>query len=435
MKKKSIFLLLIFLFSMIPFQATHAEEKVTRTLSSALDFLYLSESILLNEVQDIETRIPDAVLSPAIPGPVSDIKTDMINQMINAAKNKRNDQYHKCNESVNLFLEQGKNCEAERTKSFCENQYQQMTDKIASLRIVRGGDLRNPFTKAWHGIKRSGAKIWRGIGPIARKVLREVGPQALQIVATGGIGSEQALKQLFKHTVKKIGREHLKQIAYKSLQRLLKIQLEVATAAGIDICDPKNEDVEELANEQEDEEGYGEEEPEELGVYEIRDTFEEARGNMDWEGFLPGCVRHQAYGEGAFYDLTIDLDEGTFKGTAAGTGEFDSEEWNWHGFGVYSIDSITGTVMKADGGSRRYKLEGTGHVDLKYRLEAYCPDDSGNLSVFKNKEQDLSGTARVFGYFYVDYDTWTLTINFVFEDGPARFYGGCGECELFPADP
>ena len=133
--------------------------------------------------------------------------------------------------------------------------------------------------------------------------------------------------------------------------------------------------------------------------------------------------------------MTIDLDQGTFTGTVAGSGELDSEEWNWHGYGVYSIDSITGTVTKTDGGSRRYKLEGTGHVDLKYRLEAYCPDDQGNLTIFKNEEKDASGPVRVFGYYYVDYDTWALTINYSFEKGPARFSGGCAECQLFPADP
>jgi len=239
MKSKSIFLLGIIIISMFPQNSIQAEEKITRTFSSALDFLYLSDAILLNQVEDNETSSVSALMSPAFPSPALDSKTDLINQMINAAKNERNDHFKKCNETVNLYREQGQTCEADRAEAYCKVKYQQLTDKISALRILRGGDRRNFFTKTWHGIKRSGAKIWHRIGPLARKVLREVGPQALQIVSTGGVGSNAALRQLFKHTVKKIGREHLREIAFKGIKRMLKVQLAVATAAGIDICDPE----------------------------------------------------------------------------------------------------------------------------------------------------------------------------------------------------
>ncbi len=245
MKSKSIFLLGIIIISMFPQNIIQAEEKITRTFSSALDFLYLSDAILLNQVEDDETSSISALMSPTIPSPTLDIKTDLINQMINAVKNQRNDHFKKCTETVNLYREQGKTCEADKAEAYCKTKYQQLTDKISSLRILRGGDRRNFFTKTWHSIKRSGAKIWHRIGPLARKVLREVGPQALQIVSTGGAGSHAALRQLFKHTVKKIGREHLKEIAFKGIQRILKVQIDVATAAGIDICDPEKEQTQE----------------------------------------------------------------------------------------------------------------------------------------------------------------------------------------------
>jgi len=430
MKTKSTFLLIIFMLSFIPVNTIQAEEKINRTFSNALDFLYLSDAILQNQVVD-ETSSAFRVLSPALPSPTLDMATELINQMINAAKAQRNDHFKKCNETVNLYREQGKTCEADKAEAYCKSRYQELTDKIASLRIVRGGDRRNRFTKAWHGLKRTGARIWHGIGPLGRKFLKEVGPEALKIVSTGGIGAEATFKHLIKHTFKKIGREELKKIALRGIQRLLKVQLDIATAAGIDICN-QDEEIAEADNHDDQETLSSNEEEVELGVYEIRATFDEASSNMDWEGFLPGCYRHQAYGEGAFFQFEINLDEDTFQGTASGIGE--SEEGNWHGWGVYSVDGISGTVKENPSGSG-YQLEGTGNVDLTYRLEAYCLDDMGGATVFTEDEKSLRGTATVSGNFFVMTDTWYLTINIIFIEGPARFSAGCYSCELFPWEP
>jgi hypothetical protein len=433
MKTRSIFLLLIFISSLVPYQVAQADQELKRSPDDALAFLYLSDAVLTNQVTDDGTSLSPRVFSAPKPDLLLDVKTDLINQMINAAKAQRNDHYHKCNDSVNLHRERGEICEAEETKKFCEERYQQLTDKIAALRIVRGGDQRNVFTKGWHGIKRTGAKIWRGIGPLGRKFLREVGPEALKMVATGGVGSEQLFKNFVKHTAKKIGREQIRKIAYRAVQRLLKVRLEIAEAAGIDICKEEEESANEQAQTTPEEKIEEEDQEEELGAYLIRDTFDEAYASMEWEGFLPVCMHHQAEGPGGFIQLDIDLDEGTFSGTIAGVGEAHSAEFGWEGWGVYAVDGIEGVVYEAPDGFG-YEFEGSGNADLTYRMEAWCDPPGAMEPVFTQDEKTNGGAAEVTGDFYVLVDTWYLNIYVIFNNGPARFHFSCHECELFPAD-
>ena len=428
MKYKSLFLLLIFSCSLIPLNPVQAEEQISRSIYNAQALLYLSEAILLDEDLE-ESAYSTRLQSTAYPSKLFDIRGRLIDQMINATKKQRNDHDQKCHETAEIFRQQGKTCEADQTEAYCKQRNAELTNKIALLRLVRGGDNRNFFTRRWHGLKRAGAKFWHRIGPLGRKFLREVGPEALKIVTTGGTGAEALFKNLLKHTAKKIGRQ---QIGLRALQRLLNVQFEVATAAGIDICNPEEEVSEETESEESEELTEEEEEESSLGVYLIEAEFKEASSNMDWEGFLPGCYSHQAYGKGAFYKFEIDLDEGTLKGTASGIGE--SEEGGWHGWGVYSVDGISGTVTEDPSGSG-YLLEGTGHVDLTYRLEAWCPDEMGGQTVFTEDQKPLSGTAAVSGKFFVMNDTWYLTINIIFIEGPARFHASCYSCELFPWEP
>jgi hypothetical protein len=431
MKYKSIFLLLIFSCSLIPLNSVQAEEQITRSIYEANALLYLSEAILLDEDLD-ENTTTTGLHSPVFPSRSMDIRGRLIDQMINATKKQRNDHDQKCLETAEIYRQQGKTCEADQTDAYCKQRNAELTNKIALLREVRGGDNRNTFTRAWHGLKRTGAKFWHRIGPLGRKFLREVGPEALKIVTIGGPGAEALLKKLLKNTVKNIGRQHIKQIGLSGLQRLLKIQFDVATAAGIDICNSEEEVSEETETDESEELTTEEEEESSLGVFMIDAEIKEASSNMDWEDFLPGCYRHQAYGGGAFYKFEIDLDEGTFTGTASGIGE--SEEGGWHGWGVYSVDGISGTVNEDPSGSG-YLLEGTGHVDLTYRLEAWCPNEMGGQTVFTEDQKPLSGTATVKGNFFVMSDTWYLTINIIFIEGPARFHASCYSCELFPWEP
>jgi hypothetical protein len=241
MKTKSAFLLLIFLLSLIPVYSVQAEQEIAKSLSDSFALLYVSDAILLNEIVDDETSSNSKVSSRTLTGYLPDETTDLINQMINATKAQRNDHDQKCRETIEIYRQQGKTCEVDQTNAYCKSKRAEFTAKIAALRKKRGGDRRKWFTKQWHGVKRAGAKFWHRIGPLGRKFLSELGPQALKIVLAGGPGTEALLKNLIKHTVKNMARQRFKQIGFQALQRILKVQIEVAAAAGVDICDSEED--------------------------------------------------------------------------------------------------------------------------------------------------------------------------------------------------
>lgn len=81
------------------------------------------------------------------------------------------------------------------------------------------------------------ARIWRGIGPLGRKFLREVGSEALKIFASGGSLNVGVIKNLFKHTAKSMIRDRIRPAMLHGIERLLQGQIEIAQAAGVDICD------------------------------------------------------------------------------------------------------------------------------------------------------------------------------------------------------
>ena len=244
MKTKSTFLLLTFLLSFIPVHSVQAEQEIAKSLSDSFALLYVSDAILLNDIVDDETSSNSKVSSLTLTGYLPDETTDLINQMINATKAQRNDHDQKCRETIEIYRQQGKTCEVDQTNAYCKSKRAELTSKIAALRKKRGGDMRKWFTKQWHGLKRAGAKFWHQIGPLGRKFLREVGPQALKIVAAGGPGTEALLRNLIKHTVKNMARQRAKQIGIQALQRILKIQIDVASAAGVDICEEDEEKTE-----------------------------------------------------------------------------------------------------------------------------------------------------------------------------------------------
>ena len=435
MKYKSIFLLLIFSCSFIPFNPVQAEEQITRSIYDAHALLYLSEAILLDEDLD-ENTITAELHSPVFPSRSMDIRGRLIDQMINATKKQRNDLDQKCRETAEIYRQQGKTCEADQTEAYCKQRKAELTDKISLLREVRGGDNRSPFTKAWHGLKRTGAKFWHRIGPLGRKFLREVGPEALKIITTGGPGAETLMKNLFKHTVKNIGRQQVKQIGLRALQRLLKVQFEVATAAGIDICNPEEEVSEETETDELEELTTEEKNEFSLGVFIIEDTFDEAFASMEWDGFVPapdgfGTKWHQAYADSAIFNFEIDLDEGTFTGSAAG--DAYATELGWEAWGVFAVEGITGSVTENPNGSG-YIFNGTGTVTLQYRMEAYLNDSTGN-SVLVTNEDSAGGPVIVEGRLYVDYDTWVWSPSIHFTEGPKRFRLTCANCELWPWEP
>jgi len=237
--------LIVFVVSLIPYPVYQVQAKsdLNRTIDDATSLMYISDAILLNDIVDDETSSNSKVSSRTLPGHSLDEATDLINQMIDATKAQRNDHDKKCRETVEIYRQQGKTCEVDQTNAYCKSKRAELTAKIAALRKARGGDNRKWFTKQYHGLKRAGAKFWHRIGPLGRKFLREVGPQALKIVLAGGPGTEALMNNLIKHTAKNMARQRIKQIGFQALQRILKVQIEVATAAGVDICEEKEEEV------------------------------------------------------------------------------------------------------------------------------------------------------------------------------------------------
>ena len=58
---------------------------------------------------------------------------------------------------------------------------------------------------------------------------------------SGGTLSGGALRKLVKQVAKSIGREKIKRVVFQGVERMLKGQIEILQAAGVDICDPDAE--------------------------------------------------------------------------------------------------------------------------------------------------------------------------------------------------
>ena len=311
MKFKSLFLLFIFSCSLVPLKPVEAEETLQRSPEDAVALMYISEAVLLNEIVDDETSSTSKMSASTKPDVSSDETTDLINQMINATKQQRNDHDRKCRETVEIYRQQGKTCEVDQTNAYCKSKRAELTAKIAALRKKRGGDERKWFTKQWHGIKRAGARFWHKVGPLGRKFLREVGPQALKIVQAGGPGTEALLKKLLKHTAKNMFRQRAKQIGIQALQRILRVQIDVAAAAGVDICE---EDEEKTEGEEEEAKSSEVEDKEELPVVTASGTLS--------EGMSEG-----SNAMGTTFQLTADFSAGTINGTLKGSRTSTPRGW------------------------------------------------------------------------------------------------------------
>jgi len=337
MKLKSTILFLIFTTSLIPVNFVQAEQRINRSIEDSLAFLYVSDAILLNEVLDDETSSLSKVSSPSPPAHSLDITTDLINQMINATKNQRNAHDQKCRETIEIYRQQGKTCEVDQTNAYCKSKRAELTAKIAALRKKRGGDRRKWFTKQWHGIKRAGAKFWHKIGPLGRKFLREVGPQALKIVQAGGPGTEALLKNLLKHTAKKMARQRFKQIGIQALQRILKVQIDVASAAGVDICEEDEEKTEEESEAQNQEKDISSE-------FNLPTTGVWNLSCQDTDEF------RDKYYQTVVWNVTIDWKARSFKGLIEAEGD---QIYTTEGaYGAPDIVEITHNDWREEGSGR-----------------------------------------------------------------------------------
>jgi hypothetical protein len=235
--KHSFLLLLVFLLGLVPQGQGEAATDPPRSVEDATALLYVSDAILAGYTDLEATARNPLLLSP----PWNPLKDDPDNASlaaaIQAAKEKRNDLDASCSLLVSRLRSEGKDCEAERVQAACDQKKQGLDAEIGRLHDLRG-DRRRPLTKAWHWVKRQGGGFWHRIGSVGRNFLRQVGPEVLQVVASGGSLSGGVLKNILKHQAKAMGRQRLREIVSQGVERLLIGQIEIARAAGVDICDP-----------------------------------------------------------------------------------------------------------------------------------------------------------------------------------------------------
>jgi hypothetical protein len=246
MRNKSLALLLIFCFSLIPFRPSQADAGLGHSLDDALLMMYLSDAILSGEAdQDLTSLLPLLASLPA-EEPNPDLDDTTLAAALQALKNLRNDLDTNCRLLISKLRAEGKDCEADRVEDVCAQRRNEINSEIGKYHDLRG-DKRKVGTRIWHFLKRNGRTIWQKIGPIGRNFLRRLGPEALQVVASGGSLSGGVLKKLIKNVARSMGRDRIKKVVFQGVERLLKGQIAILQAAGVDICDPDAQ----LANEQE----------------------------------------------------------------------------------------------------------------------------------------------------------------------------------------
>lgn len=243
MRRKAAFLLAIFLVSLFPIVPVKAESQLSPSITDAANFLYLSDAILTPEsdldlAEETGGELQAPVLTRALPDEV-DLKP-LLGRIIHAKKMERNDLDANCDLLVSQLRAEGKDCEADQVQAYCKEKRAEINTLIGYYHQKRG-DQRKFFTRVWHNIKRNASNFWYRIGPVGRNFLRQMGDEVLQIVASGGTLSGGALKNLVKSYVKAEARARIKQVVYQGVERLLRGQLEIAKAAGVDICDPGQE--------------------------------------------------------------------------------------------------------------------------------------------------------------------------------------------------
>jgi hypothetical protein len=325
MRKKSIFLLLIFLGSLIPISPAKAASKITRDANDALLFIYISDAILLPE-NELDLDDDSARMGSPANTPPSETNTNpLLARIIHAKKMERNDLDANCKLLDARLRAEDKDCEADRIAQACSEKRAELNAKIGFYHKMRG-DRRKLFTRVWHNIKRSSSNFWQKIGPVGRRFLRVLGQEALEMVSSGGF-SGSAFKELVKHTAKSIGREQIKKIVYQGVQRLLEGQLALAEAAGVDLCDPDPE--------------------EELSPTQTKETTE-SDFNLPDTGIWNLSCQHtwQAVIEDydfVTWEVTIDFDTRGFVGYINGSDTnvdgHRTEVWTW-------IEETTGSVTE-----------------------------------------------------------------------------------------
>ncbi len=238
MRKKAATLLLIFLPSLIPTFPVSAETISSPTITDAVNFLYLSDAVLTPESELDLAQDPTAKVQAQIPGSPFPAEVDirpLLGRIIHAKKMERNDLDANCRLLTNQLRAEGKECEADQVQSYCKEKRAEINTLIGIYHKKRG-DQRKFFTKVWHNIKRNTSYFWYQIGPVGRNFLRHMGDQALEIVVSGGTLSGGLLRNMVKNYVRTEARNRIKEVVYQGVERMLRGQLEIARAAGVDLC-------------------------------------------------------------------------------------------------------------------------------------------------------------------------------------------------------
>jgi len=240
MRKRSLVLLCIFLVGLVPFSPVRAEGEIKRDLDDAVSFLYLSDAILLPEGElDLE-EASMGLLAPVFVGTVDEVDIKpLLARIIHSKKMTRNDLDANCKLLKARLKAEGRDCDLKKVDQYCQSERAEINLLIKYYRNKRG-DQRKFFTKVWHNIKRNARNFWHRIGPVGRKFLRNMGDEAFQMAISGGL-SGATFKNLVKHTVKSMGRQKIREIVYQGVGRMLQGQINILTAAGVDICDEEEE--------------------------------------------------------------------------------------------------------------------------------------------------------------------------------------------------
>ena len=240
MRNKSVILLLIFFSSLIPLSPVKAETDIKRDLKDAIQFLYISDAILLPESELELEDDSTGMLAPVYSNPADedDLKP-ILARIIHAKKMERNDLDANCQLLKAWLKAQGRDCDTKKVDQYCQKERTDLNNIIKHWR-KRRGDQRKFFTKIWHNMKRNARNFWHRIGPVGRNFLRQMGDESLQMVLTGGL-SGSAIKNLVKQTLKSIGRQKIREIVFQGVGRMLQGQIAILEAAGVDICAEEEE--------------------------------------------------------------------------------------------------------------------------------------------------------------------------------------------------
>lgn len=346
MKYKSLFLLLIFSCSLIPFKPVQAKGKITKTIDDAAALMYISDTILLDESELDDS--PEAIgMLSLVQKRSADIDTNpLLARIIHAKKMQRNDLDANCKLLTARLRAEGKDCEADKVNSYCQKKRSEINSQIGFYRKMRG-DQRKFFTRMWHSMKRNSSNFWHKIGPIGRNILRKVGPEVLQVVVSGGTLNSGVLKTIFKHHARSAVRDRIKQVVFQGVQRLLQGQIEIAQAAGVDICDPEEKSAQsESEKPNEDKETTEEFKLPDTGVWDLTCQHTHEPVTRDYQNITWNI---KIYWDSRLFEGVIDadhyiVDENPTQHTTwheEGGGSVTSDGYLWGDFSKTSTTTIT----------------------------------------------------------------------------------------------